>query len=90
MDRNRTESSVGALAKRLGLDEEVVRDRVRRKRIPSVAGFVDGERLVPISALSDALGGRKEAGVDRISDILDEDEELTPDRRDAVDLLRRM
>ncbi len=44
--------SAGALAKRLGLSENEVRQRIRRQQIPSIPGLINGERLVPLSFLS--------------------------------------
>ncbi len=67
-----------ALAKRLGLAVEVVLDRVKRKRIPSVKGLVDGARLVPLSALEAKLKNQQEAENGNHLEELFGDDEVTP------------
>ncbi len=51
--------SAAALAKRLGLRVEDVRERMRRQQIPSIPGLINGERLVPLSLLSQRFNRAK-------------------------------
>lgn len=76
-----------ALAKRLGVAEELIIERVKRKRIPSVRGFVDGERLVPLSMLSEELERRKGAESGGVEFRLSDNEAITPGARAAAEVL---
>ena len=78
-----------ALAKRLCWDVEKVRDRIRRKRIPSIAGLADGERLVPMSMLKDELDRRKDAANLPTELPAQEHPNITPGARYAAESLSR-
>ncbi len=76
-----------ALAKRLGLGEDLVVERVKRKRIPSIRGFVDGERMVPLSMLSEELERRKGAESGSVELSLSDTDKITPGARAAAEAL---
>ncbi len=76
-----------ALAKRLGLSEDAVVERMKRKRIPSIRGFVDGERMVPLSMLSGELERRKGAESGSVGSYLPDTEGITPGARAAAEVL---